>query len=182
MAKRPKKKRGQYSLGAARRVIWQWLQKTGHEDLGNFPQASVLASIIEAKAGRDHSKWPTRYRARWAAQWCDWLDGKGAQPRQPRSRKSEEAERWKRDTEQFLASAEWTVLRDRIFRKYGKVCMRCRATDRHVPITVDHIISRKRRPDLALDENNLQVLCRACNSSKGHEDETDYRPATAEAA
>lgn len=41
---------------------------------------------------------------------------------------------------------------------------------------VDHIKSRRKRPDLALDFDNLQVLCGPCNHGKSWDDETDWRP------
>lgn len=44
---------------------------------------------------------------------------------------------------------------------------------------VDHIISRRKRPDLVFDLDNLQPLCKACHSTKtrkeiidGEEEET----------
>lgn len=57
-----------------------------------------------------------------------------------------------------------------LFELYGQRCMKCGETD---DLTVDHVIPRsKGGSDLA---NNLQVLCRACNSSKATNG-TDYRP------
>ncbi len=35
---------------------------------------------------------------------------------------------------------------------------------------------RSKYPELALDPENLQVLCRACNMGKRAWDETDFRP------
>ena len=44
-----------------------------------------------------------------------------------------------------------------------------------VVLCVDHIESRKKRPDLALTVANLQVLCNDCNMGKGSVDNTDWR-------
>lgn len=42
-------------------------------------------------------------------------------------------------------------------------------------INVDHIKPRKYFPELALVEDNLQVLCGTCNKRKGNRHQTDYR-------
>ncbi len=46
-----------------------------------------------------------------------------------------------------------------------------------IPLHVDHIKPRSKYPDLALDINNLQILCESCNLGKGAWDETDFREA-----
>jgi 5-methylcytosine-specific restriction endonuclease McrA len=51
-------------------------------------------------------------------------------------------------------------------------CMCCGSTER---IVVDHIKPRRKYPQLALDFDNLQVLCVDCNHGKGSDDETDWR-------
>lgn len=54
--------------------------------------------------------------------------------------------------------------------------MCCGATrEDGVQIQVDHIKPRKTHPELALDINNLQVLCEVCNHGKGNWDQTDWR-------
>ena len=42
-------------------------------------------------------------------------------------------------------------------------------------INVDHIKPRKFFPELALDFDNLQILCGRCNKAKGNRHHTDYR-------
>lgn len=77
----------------------------------------------------------------------------------------------------FLESFEWRTLRLRVFACHGHRCMCCGATPAHgFMMHVDHIKPRKKRPDLALDFNNLQVLCEVCNHGKSNWDETDWRP------
>ncbi len=47
------------------------------------------------------------------------------------------------------------------------LCVLCQEQGRTVVATeVDHIIDRKERPDLALDWDNLQGLCKSCHSGK----------------
>jgi hypothetical protein len=76
---------------------------------------------------------------------------------------------------EFLVSFEWRQLRLKAFEKYGRACLCCGATPGSgVVLNVDHVKSRRRFPDLALDLNNLQVLCEDCNHGKGNDD-TDFR-------
>ena len=61
-------------------------------------------------------------------------------------------------------------------KKYGARCMCCGATPAGGAVmNVDHIKPRKLFPDLALDINNLQILCHDCNHGKGNWDQTDWR-------
>ncbi len=78
---------------------------------------------------------------------------------------------------EFLQSYEWRRLRMEVIKKYGARCQCCGATPNDgITINVDHIKSRRLHPELALDINNLQVLCNPCNHGKGFKDETDWRP------
>lgn len=77
---------------------------------------------------------------------------------------------------EFLKSYAWKKLRYQALLKYEKKCMCCGRTPKDgVQIHVDHIKPRKRYPGLALDINNLQILCGDCNHGKGNWDETDHR-------
>lgn len=74
----------------------------------------------------------------------------------------------------FLLSPEWRALRARVVAHYGGKCMKCS----HIPkrgVNVDHIKPRKLFPELALEFDNLQVLCSRCNKAKGNKHQTDYR-------
>jgi len=74
-------------------------------------------------------------------------------------------------TKQFYASPEWKLVRDQVIREQGRVCSECGKRVRNSSdVTVDHIRPRSKYPDLALDRQNLRVLCRRCNSSKGAKD------------
>jgi 5-methylcytosine-specific restriction endonuclease McrA len=72
----------------------------------------------------------------------------------------------------FLQSKEWKLLRKDALQKYGKKCHKCGSIKN---INVDHIKPRKFYPELALDFNNLQILCSFCNKNKGNKNCKDYR-------
>ena len=76
----------------------------------------------------------------------------------------------------FLVSFEWRQLRMVVLKKRGARCECCGASPHDgIVIHVDHIKPRRKHPELALVESNLQVLCEVCNHGKGAWDETDWR-------
>ena len=79
-------------------------------------------------------------------------------------------------SDKFYDSRDWLELRYDVLRKYGRRCMCCGATPKDgISIHVYHIKPRAKYPNLALDFNNLQVLCELCNKGKRHRDNTDFR-------
>lgn len=66
----------------------------------------------------------------------------------------------------------WKNLKEQVFKEYGKVCLCCGSTEH---ISVDHIKPYSKFPELCIDFNNLQPLCRSCNSIKGNRKIVDYR-------
>lgn len=82
----------------------------------------------------------------------------------------------------FYDTDEWRDVRYRALVIHGGCCQCCGASPcRGKPLHVDHIKPRSKFPELELDLNNLQVLCKDCNLGKRAWDQTDWRP-TAEAA
>lgn len=76
----------------------------------------------------------------------------------------------------FFESEPWLRLRYDTLRRFEGVCHCCGCRpSRGNPIQVDHIKPRSKYPKLALDPNNVQILCRQCNIGKGSHDETDWR-------
>jgi hypothetical protein len=80
------------------------------------------------------------------------------------------------NSDKFLSSYEWRRLRLEAIKLHGSRCQCCGAS----PVTgavlnVDHIKPRRLFPKLALDINNLQVLCQDCNHGKPNWDFTDWR-------
>ena len=79
-------------------------------------------------------------------------------------------------SDDFLQSFEWRAVRMMALKLNGARCQCCGASPKTgAVLNVDHIKPRKTHPQLALDINNLQVLCGDCNHGKGNWDETDWR-------
>lgn len=77
----------------------------------------------------------------------------------------------------FYTSERWLRKRESTLRKYGEKCMKCGAKkSATVSIHVDHIKPISKYPQLRLNPENLQVLCKTCNHEKSNIDETDWRP------
>lgn len=78
--------------------------------------------------------------------------------------------------QEFYATRQWIDLRYKTLRRYGPVCQCCGAKrESGAQIHVDHIKPRSLYPELELNLDNLQVLCRECNLGKSNTDETDWR-------
>ena len=73
----------------------------------------------------------------------------------------------------FYDSREWRALRYRVFARDGRVCAVCGR--KNIELHVDHIKPRSLFPDLELEINNLQILCKDCNLGKSNLDQTDWR-------
>jgi hypothetical protein len=66
----------------------------------------------------------------------------------------------------FYTSRAWLTLRFQALQKLKKECVICNA--KYTELHVDHIKPKSKFPELALDINNLQILCRACNLGKSN--------------
>lgn len=77
----------------------------------------------------------------------------------------------------FLRTWEWRSLAYDTIKTRGRRCEMCgRTPHKHgVAINVDHIKSRRDRPDLALSSCNLQILCDDHNHGKGNRHSDDWR-------
>lgn len=94
----------------------------------------------------------------------------------------QETERYKRLHQErereatFYDSRPWLELRYRVLAARGGCCQCCGNRGLwNDPLQVDHIKPRSKFPELELDFENLQVLCRDCNVGKGAWDQTDWR-------
>lgn len=91
--------------------------------------------------------------------------------------KPEKKKKHKKVSKDFYESRQWLSIRYEILLQYGRYCMLCHTkSSREKPVHVDHIKPISKYPDLALNKNNLQVLCGDCNRGKSNVDETDWRP------
>ena len=79
----------------------------------------------------------------------------------------------------FLQTPEWRRVRYDALRANDSRCELCGRNKHQLPpgeyLNVDHIHSRKARPDLALEVTNLAVLCSADNAGKGNRYADDWR-------
>lgn len=77
---------------------------------------------------------------------------------------------------EFLKTYEWRRVRKYILTKFDGKCMCCgKSASDDIILNVDHIKPRKTHPELALDKDNLQILCNECNHGKGNWNTTDWR-------
>lgn len=80
------------------------------------------------------------------------------------------------NSENFYKTNAWKYLRMQVLIKYKATCQCCGASKKTGAIIhVDHIKPRSKFPLLALDFDNLQVLCADCNVGKLNIDQTDWR-------
>ena len=79
-------------------------------------------------------------------------------------------------SDNFLESYQWRKVRYDALKKNNGCCELCgRSKMDGIVLNVDHINPRKTHPKLALNVDNLQVLCHDCNHGKGNLDDTDWR-------
>ncbi|MFQ6371607.1 HNH endonuclease [Shewanella sp. YIC-542] len=68
----------------------------------------------------------------------------------------------------FYLSRAWLNVRHQILSTREHRCNLCQRTvaEHGIALEVDHILPRSRYPLLALEPNNLQILCYECNRGK----------------
>jgi 5-methylcytosine-specific restriction endonuclease McrA len=70
----------------------------------------------------------------------------------------------------FYSTPEWRDLRRRALKRDRYRCVLCAADLRKLGSSrVDHILSRRARPDLALVLANLRSLCASCDNRQSRE-------------
>lgn len=65
----------------------------------------------------------------------------------------------------FYKSREWRKKRPEILKRDNYECQRCKRMGRYSRgVVVHHIKHLRDRPDLALDDDNLETQCEACHN------------------
>jgi len=54
--------------------------------------------------------------------------------------------------------------RIKVLNRDGHACMYCGSSE---DLTIDHVLSIKNHPELAMDMDNMVIACKICNSRKG---------------
>lgn len=68
-------------------------------------------------------------------------------------------------TRRFYRSPEWRAKRREILQRDNHECQVCKREGKFSPAnTVHHIEPLLERPDLALEDDNLESLCAACHN------------------
>lgn len=81
-----------------------------------------------------------------------------------------------RTLKDFYSSRAWKILRYQAFEKHGNKCQCCGTSPSlGAVLHVDHIKPKSTHSHLALDLNNLQILCSDCNIGKINQFDTDWR-------
>jgi hypothetical protein len=62
--------------------------------------------------------------------------------------------------------------RVQLISKYGEKCMKCKSENN---IEVDHIIPYSWDKSISLNYDNLQLLCKTCNTQKSNRNSINYR-------
>lgn len=76
----------------------------------------------------------------------------------------------------FYSSPEWRSIRYRVLKSSSASCCCCGSkASPDVQLHVDHIKPRSIYPELALEFDNLQVLCCDCNLGKSNKHDDDWR-------
>lgn len=69
-------------------------------------------------------------------------------------------------------SRKYKEVRLRVLARDGYVCFYCgHEGTKENGLTIDHIIAVSKAPELAIDESNMRIACKSCNSKKGAKNE-----------
>ena len=182
------KKVAQKFLTVSQRSMSQYSKaKLGY---GGKPYTSMYELVCQALAVDGMPRPQGKSHRDWANEKCFYIDEylykNNIRKKKPKNKVArfvvnhKEAEKQTNDdfvkSNEFLTTYEWRKLRMEALKKYGGRCQCCGASPATgAVLNVDHIKPRRIYPHLALELDNLQVLCGECNHGKGNWDETDWR-------
>lgn len=86
-----------------------------------------------------------------------------------REQRRREYDRARQEDHAFYCSPAWLAIRKAVLERDHYLCQECLRQGKTVAgskMAVDHIKSRRERPDLALDMDNLETLCPPCHNRK----------------
>lgn len=175
-----KKKRGKgvsngRKVNVARRQAVLVLKEAGQEVRGDLANLVLVNKLVETGKLAD-GFYGRKKAGSVLVAWYDRLDTKikgtrdVAKPRNVQTAKPQNVK-----SDEFLESWEWTNLRYRVLQFHGRKCQCCGAQPPAVVLHVDHIKPRSLYPELAMEFDNLQVLCAACNKGKSNKHFEDFR-------
>jgi len=77
----------------------------------------------------------------------------------------------------FYSSPEWSALKKKAYKRYGRRCQATGLTEKDgITLSVDHVKSRSKWPHLALKLSNVQILELGLNKTKSNRANWDWRP------
>lgn len=168
-------KKEEHKLAA--RTALKMMKKMGlsQSDMAGRSVYAIVAPKAIEILGKQYSGSARKFIFDNITQLNSWVGDVKVVPRKKRPTKTKTAFK-DADKSSFLQSYEWRKVRMIALKRYGPKCQCCGATPASGAVmNVDHIKPRKLFPSLALDVNNLQILCNACNHGKGNWDMTDWR-------
>jgi 5-methylcytosine-specific restriction endonuclease McrA len=146
--------------------------------VGRFIAVARMADLLGVDlTPRDGSAADKRPDEVFGAEWVAAIRRTARMNRAPGSRWAPPVYKGDVCSKDFLMSYQWRRKRMEVLTKHGARCQCCGITPKEGAVMhVDHIKPRSKFPELALEIDNLQVLCDACNHGKGNWDMTDWRP------
>ena len=72
-------------------------------------------------------------------------------------------------------SRKYKEVRLKVLARDGYTCYYCgHEGTKENGLTIDHIIPVSKAPELAIDESNMRIACKSCNSAKGSRSEGSF--------
>lgn len=76
---------------------------------------------------------------------------------------------------EFYNSPLWKRKKKEILKGQHYECQRCKARGKYTPArTVHHKKYLRRRPDLALEDDNLEAICDSCHYDEHHKEKSGF--------